>query len=255
VKAIWMAAARGGLELQALDRPPSLPGAHHSDEEEEEEEEDDDDASFAAEGTPLLASHSSIVAARRQAGAPRGCPPCVRRCYRLCSRLSGLCPSCLLTRHAALTLVYVLTGAAQPTLTDAVRYAGGVGATNTTLPLLLPMLANTAGMAGVGLMLLCPASDATTSNDSAPAEVELMAGVRAPRTLLERCASRQMALLVVVDMASSALILSGLLLVGSGVYVVMYSSTTLWTAAIAVCSGTSTLSRRQWLGALLPGQA
>jgi hypothetical protein len=181
---------------QPLEVPPTLAGAHH---------ELEDEATFAAaaDTTPLLAtSYSSIVvAARQQAGALRW----------------------LTTRLGLLTAVYILTGAAQPTLTDAVRYSGGVGAEGS-VPLLLPMLASTAGMAGVGLMLLCPSRSAASSAPSVSPlpEVDAVGACRPPPThWYKRCLNRQVALLVAVDMVSSVLILSGLLLVGSAVYVVM----------------------------------
>ena len=191
-----------------LERPPTLAGVHPSDDEE-------DESSFASTDTPLLMSYNSIVAARQQAGAPRGCPRRVRRLYRL---LGGTCLKRVTTRLGVLTVVYVLTGAAQPTLTDAVRYSGGAGTTQSA-PLLLPMLASTAGMAGVGLMLLCPSSCAPNSSLSG---VDVVAGTALPTRWRKTCINRQIALLVVVDLASSVLILVGLLLVGSGVYVVMY---------------------------------
>ena len=189
----------------ALELPPTLAGAHESQDEE-------DEAAFAAD-TPLLSSYSSIVAVRQQAGAPRSCPRRVRRLYRC---LGGTCFSWIPTRLGVLTVVYVLTGAAQPTLTDAVRYSGGAG-TAGPVPLLLPMLASTAGMAGVGLMLFCPLSCVPTTSLQ---EV----GVATVLPRWKMCINRQVGLLVVVDMVSSVLILVGLLLVGSGVYVVMYAS-------------------------------
>jgi hypothetical protein len=193
-----------------LEPPPTLAGAHQS------EGEENDAAAFAAD-TPLLASYSSIKAARQQAGAPRGCPRRVRRLYRL---LGGTRFSWINTRLGVLTVAYVVTGAAQPTLTDAVRYSGGAGTTQSA-PLLLPMLASTAGMAGVGLMLLCPSSCAPNSSLSG---VDVVAGTALPTRWRKTCINRQIALLVVVDMVSSMLILVGLLLVGSGVYVVMCAS-------------------------------
>ena len=184
---------------QHLSMPPRLAGAHQSSSE--------DEAALTA-SAPLLTTYKTIVAARQQAGAPRRCPRRVRRCYRV---LSGACPGWL-TRHTLLIAVYILTGAAQPTLTDAVRYSGGTGA-ERSMPLLLPMLASTAGMASVGLMSGCPLSWSTFLVSEAE--------TTCPSLTHRFRGSRQMALLVVVDMASSALILCGLLLVGSGVYVVM----------------------------------
>ena len=183
---------------QYLNVPPRLAGAHQSSSE--------DEAALPA-SAPLL-SYKTIVAARQQAGAPRRCPRRVRRCYRV---LSGACPG-RLTRYTLLIAVYILTGAAQPTLTDALRYSGGTGA-ERSVPLLLPMLASTAGMASVGLMSGCPLSWPTfLVSEAEPTCTSLVHRVQR---------SRQMALLLVVDMASSALIVYGLLLVGSGVYVVM----------------------------------
>jgi hypothetical protein len=145
----------------------------------------------------------------------------------------------------ALLLAYISTGAAQPTLVDMVRYSGAAGVSATRLPLLLPMLANTAGMAAVGLLALCDTAPPTATAEQQQRELEEESG--RPRL----CVAGQLMLLVWVDMAASTLILLGLLLVGSGIYVVMYSSTTLWTACIASCAGTATLSRRQWMGVWL----
>ena len=230
-----------------MQAPPALPGAHS------EDGSGSDDFNFATdEGTPLLPQplperHRAMgLHGTGGAAAKWGSPQCevpgpaaawARRCHR---RLVGTVRSWI-SRETLLTLVYVLTGAAQPTLTDSVRRSGGAGAP-TPIPLLLPMLANTAGMAGVGLMYLCPGGDTDETG-------EVM--VVAPRPWERCCASwRRLAVLLAVDLASSTLILLGLLLTGSGVYVVMYSSTTLWTACIAVCSGTAVLSGRQWIGVL-----
>lgn len=202
-----------------LEVPPTLAGAHH------ELEEDEATFAAAADTTPLLAtSYSSIVvAARQQAGALRCCPRRVRRCLRMLAGAAWMCVSWLTTRLGLLTSVYILTGAAQPTLTDAVRYSGGVGVEGS-VPLLLPMLASTAGMAGVGLMLLCPSRSAASSAPSVSPlpDVDAVGACRPPPThWYKRCLNRQVALLLAVDMVSSVLILSGLLLVGSAVYVVM----------------------------------
>jgi hypothetical protein len=199
-----------------LEVPPTLAGAHH--------ELEEDEATFAAAAdTPLLAYSSIVVAARQQAGALRCCPRRVRRGFRMLAGAAWMCVSWLTTRLGLLTSVYILTGAAQPTLTDAVRYSGGVGVEGS-VPLLLPMLASTAGMAGVGLMLLCPSRSAASSAPSVSPlpDVDAVGACRPPPThWYKRCLNRQVALLVAVDMVSSVLILSGLLLVGSAVYVVM----------------------------------
>ena len=171
---------------------------------------------------------------------------CRRRTVRPCSH--GI-PNASVFQMLGLVVVYVVTGAAQPILTDWIKYRGGTGSSSSsvTLPLLLPMVANTAGMASVGLLMLRPWCVGPPRPLHAPSP-SADGMKKPPRRGL--CTSGQVFLLVWVDMAASVLILLGLLLVGSGVYVVMYSSTTLWTAAIASLAKAQSLSSWQWAGVL-----
>jgi hypothetical protein len=54
-----------------------------------------------------------------------------------------------------------------------------------------------------------------------------------------------------IDMAANVLLQSALILVGGGVFVVFYSSCTLWTAVLSYCVSGKELSRTEWGGILM----
>ncbi len=152
---------------------------------------------------------------------------------------------------AVWTLLYLLSGIVQPLLTDAIKYRGGTGRQDNSLPpTLLPTLANASGMASVTILsaLLKRFQRVFRKNwrSSASKRLELFSSLDATayRPLTMKVLSRA----TLIDFASAVLVTRGLLLVGSGVYTVIYSSTTAWTAVISYLSGTSKPSSSQWLG-------
>lgn len=116
------------------------------------------------------------------------------------------------------TAVYLVSGVMQPLLIDSLHYMGG--AQEATM---LPLLANTLGMASVGLFVV-------------PTKRE------APLPAAQRFWA------TAIDMTSGALTSSGIVLVGSGTFTVIYSSTPAWTAVISFVLGHTVLDGGQWLG-------
>jgi drug/metabolite transporter (DMT)-like permease len=167
--------------------------------------------------------------------------------------------------------VYVITGTLQPTITDLISYGGGTGSVHDRgPPMMLPVLASTLGMALVHPLTRL----ATTLREARQCGVHRMALPGTPsrrakasasaggggllQSLLQcgigaRCkASPQLFVRLLsvgaIDLVSGVLLTAGLLRVGSAVYVVVYSSNTLWTALISRCRpGGRQLGRARWL--------
>jgi drug/metabolite transporter (DMT)-like permease len=125
--------------------------------------------------------------------------------------------------------MYVATALLQPTLTDTIRYSGGAGHIGWP-PTQLATLANTLAMAS--LMLFVSRSLVRTAFCSSGASL---------RRILTATA---------LDLVSGCLLTTGLLILGGGIFVVIYSSTTIWTALWARCSG-QRLSLGRWTGVVL----
>ena len=127
-------------------------------------------------------------------------------------------------------VIHIATALLQPTLTDEIRYSGGAGHIGWP-PTLLATLANALAMAS--LMVLATGS------------------VR--RTLCSCSGSgpiRSILFATALDFSSGCLLTTGLLMLGSGIFVVIYSSTTVWTALWARCSG-QVLAPGRWAGVVL----
>lgn len=131
-----------------------------------------------------------------------------------------------------LMVLYVATALVQPTLTDEIRYSGGAGHVGWP-PTLLAMMANTLAMAT--LMVFAGRS---------------LRGTLCARGKLDRTSLRLILLTTALDFVSGMLLTTGLLMLGSGLFVVIYSSTTAWTALWARCTGQK-LSAGRWVGVLL----
>ena len=125
-------------------------------------------------------------------------------------------------------LVYVATAMLNPVLTDGIRYSGGAGHVGWPPTLLLNWV-NSLSMAS--LIMLADGSVRRT----------LCSGYDSLRPILT---------VTFFDLTSGILITTGLLMLGGALYTVIYSSTTVWTALIARCSGEA-LSSGRWLGVLL----
>ena len=123
--------------------------------------------------------------------------------------------------------VYVGTALIQPTLTDEIRYSGGAGQIGWP-PTLLTTLANTVAMASLVILV----------------GGQIRSAVRNWTTL------RAILTCGVFDFSAGILLSTGLLMLGSGIFVVVYSSTTAWTAIIASCLG-ERLTAGRWAGVLL----
>ncbi|GBG30914.1 Hypothetical Protein FCC1311_071352 [Hondaea fermentalgiana] len=136
--------------------------------------------------------------------------------------------------------LYLVSGVAQPLLMDKVKY---LGATSDWPPTLLPLLAHCIGMFAVRnvaqALVAFNVVDASLGKPSNVADDGKEGFRPLPR--------RQLAIATCIDVSSGMLTSSGLLLVGSGVYTVIYSSTTAWTAVLSWLLGQELLSG-QWLG-------
>jgi len=141
-------------------------------------------------------------------------------------------------------LLYIGTGIAQPLLTDAVKYRGGAGSGDGPATL-VPLLAHTLGMT----LVVQLADLAGLRNGGGGGGRGGGGGGGARRG--GHIPAEVFAKATAIDLASGILTTSGLLLVGSGIYTVIYSSTTAWTAVISYVTGTSALSSGQWLGVAL----
>ena len=137
-------------------------------------------------------------------------------------------------------LVYVLTGALQPTITDLISLGGGTGSIHDRFPMMLPVLASTLGMALVRpvCVQLCGLDfGASVAPGAAPAAAAPAADVT-PRSHRQVCGVAcgrgvfvRLLMAAMVDLLAGILLMGGLLRVGSAVYAVIYSSNTLWTVS------------------------
>ena len=125
--------------------------------------------------------------------------------------------------------IYIVTALLQPTLTDTIRYSGGAAHIGWP-PTVLATLANTTAMAS--LMLFVSGSLVRTAFCSS------------------RASLRRILTATALDLISGCLLTTGLLVLGGGIFVVIYSSTTIWTALWARCSG-QRLSLGRWAGVVL----
>lgn len=155
--------------------------------------------------------------------------------------------------------IYVGTALLQPTLTDEIRYLGGAGNIGWP-PTLLATLANTSAMASlmvIGFKGVCntlwtthTAVEATRDGEGRTRPSASAATPRAGERRLNFASIRTVLIGACIDFSSGALLTTGLLMLGGGIFVVIYSSTTVWTAMWATCTGQS-LSLSRWAGVLL----
>jgi drug/metabolite transporter (DMT)-like permease len=122
--------------------------------------------------------------------------------------------------------IYVATALMQPTLTDEIRYSGGAGHVGWP-PTVLATASNTVAMAS--LLAIAPG------------------GWAALRQTLRSKSSATVLMCTAIDFASGCLLTTGLLMVGGGTFVVVYASTSVWTAIWARCTG-QRLSFGRWAG-------
>ena len=162
----------------------------------------------------------------------------------------------------AVVVLYLATGVLQPTLVDWVKYCGAAGMKHP--PAMLTLLSNTAGMAlaapSAWLVLrmrclptgfrqqlavaagcqsaLAVLPDTGALTTAVPrAEVNTLSAWRGPVTrslwMFRRLCDRRVVVASSIDLCSGLLVMIGLLSVGSGMYVIIYSSCTAWTAVIS----------------------
>eukprot|EP00669_Euglena_mutabilis_P003327 TRINITY_DN14275_c0_g1_i1.p1 TRINITY_DN14275_c0_g1~~TRINITY_DN14275_c0_g1_i1.p1 ORF type:complete len:364 (-),score=87.76 TRINITY_DN14275_c0_g1_i1:193-1284(-) len=123
--------------------------------------------------------------------------------------------------------LYVLSGVCQPILVDALKYEGFMGGKDASRPSThIGVLLNMIGMVFIGMVYL----------------------VRHPWPRLTRGQYRNMAVVCLLDLLSQALVMYGQLKVGGGLYVVLYSSCTVWTAVLSRLLLGKVLHRQQWIG-------
>ena len=124
-------------------------------------------------------------------------------------------------------VIYVTTALLQPILTDQIRYSGGAGNVGWP-PTLLSQLANTFAMSSLIFFVLG----------------------RLHRGIFRGASLRRIMIATALDFSSGILLTTGLLMLGGGIFVVIYSSTTVWTALWTRCTGQRLASGR-WMGVLL----
>lgn len=124
--------------------------------------------------------------------------------------------------------LYIGTALLQPTLTDKIRYSGGAGHVGWP-PTLLATLSNTLAMTSL---------------------ITIASGRLSNVLCSDRATLRRVLIATAFDFISGCSLTTGLLMVGGATFVVIYSSTTVWTALWARCWGEKLTSGR-WTGVLL----
>jgi drug/metabolite transporter (DMT)-like permease len=144
------------------------------------------------------------------------------------SRLVRLADDARLVVAVAVVL-YVISGICQPLGVDYLKYQGFMGSKDPSVPSThIGVLLNTLGMAGVGAVFL----------------------LRHPWPQLSQVQYRNMLIVCAIDLVSQALVMYGQLKVGGGLYVVLYSSCTVWTAILSRILLHKQLTFQQWLAVL-----
>mmetsp|Transcript_13625 Transcript_13625/g.26310 ORF Transcript_13625/g.26310 Transcript_13625/m.26310 type:complete len:347 (-) Transcript_13625:127-1167(-) len=124
--------------------------------------------------------------------------------------------------------LYLFSGVMQPLLMDQVKY---MGATSEWPPTLLPLLARCVGMYFVKFVAELLVKLGITEKSLGRPQVQDK--VIYAETESGQLSKKLLAVAVAIDISSGMLTTSGLLLVGSGVYTVIYSSTTAFTAVMS----------------------
>lgn len=123
--------------------------------------------------------------------------------------------------------LYVLSGICQPLCVDLLKYQGFMGGRDPTKPSThMGVLLNMLGMVFVGLLYL----------------------LRNPWPSLTWKQYRNMGIICSFDLLSQAMVMYGQLKVGGGLYVVLYSSCTVWTALLSRFLLGRRLRKQQWMG-------
>eukprot|EP00668_Euglena_longa_P016651 GGOE01020939.1.p1 GENE.GGOE01020939.1~~GGOE01020939.1.p1 ORF type:complete len:371 (-),score=83.17 GGOE01020939.1:479-1591(-) len=123
--------------------------------------------------------------------------------------------------------LYVASGICQPMFVDLLKYQGFMGGKDPSLPSThMGVLLNMFGMIFVGIVYL----------------------FYNPWPQLSWTQYKKMGMICLVDLLSQAMVMFGQLKVGGGLYVVLYSSCTVWTAVLCRCLLGKVLRKRQWMG-------
>lgn len=149
-----------------------------------------------------------------------------------------------------LYVVYLITGIAYSPLAMTIKYQGAAGMSFP--PAGITVLCNTLGMASVGLLAagvkrLFAALTANKAGGTAEGSSSTTTTASSALPVLDK----RVLLAAAVDLASTLLSVSGLMLVGSGVYVIMYSSCTAWVAILSRALLGKRLPTLRWLGVAL----
>eukprot|EP00667_Euglena_gracilis_P009118 EG_transcript_9250 len=123
--------------------------------------------------------------------------------------------------------LYVASGICQPMFVDLLKYQGVMGGKDPLLPSThMGVLLNMFGMVFVGIAYL----------------------MHNPWPQLSWTQYQNMGIICFIDLLSQAMVMYGQLKVGGGLYVVLYSSCTVWTAVLCRCLLGKILRKRQWMG-------
>ena len=144
--------------------------------------------------------------------------------------------------------LYVVTGMLQPTIIDFIKYHGMIGAPHAMLPML----------GTLHVLRICAGSPLWSTSARFPAaNVAGMAAVALCRSSttgwndIPRNSKRNILLITAVDTCSGVFLMLGLLAAGSGVFVVIYSSCTAFTACFSRMFLKKQLKWGQWLAILM----
>lgn len=137
-------------------------------------------------------------------------------------------------------MVYVGTALLQPTLTDQIRYSGGAGNVGWP-PTLLAQISNTFAMGSL-IILVKDRVRPTLFNRGHL----LLTG----RGVLNGAVVKWIVICTAIDFSAGIMLTSGLLMLGGSVFVIIYSSTTVWTAIISTCMAQK-LAIGRWVGVVV----
>jgi len=146
--------------------------------------------------------------------------------------------------------LYCVSGVFQPMMIDYIRYHGGV---SEWPPTLVPLLANTLGMAVVSKLVNAFGITLPHHNHSHSFSPKEKGAARRGRDseillhLLPRERKVKILIATTLDFGSAACTTTGLLFVGSGIFTIIYSSSSAWTALISWFYGKE-LQQGQWIG-------
>jgi len=154
--------------------------------------------------------------------------------------------------------IYIATGITQPILTDALRINNLLGHKH----LLLPTLANTAGMALCGLLVsksqwttfrhcILSSSNNTTRTTITSTGTSTGTSTSSSSTSKNNKLKQMIIITSIVDLLSGMCLTFGILLTGGAIFVILYNSCPMWTALISRFVLSKRMTSVQLIGIIL----